>query len=101
MQSSIILARAVLGLLCVFFAHYLGRAIVRQIRLPRPGWDLFRWTLRTLVTAAGLIWQGGLDALSITFLALAVLSCGAGVYIERRPPKPPEDLTHVIFPDAR
>jgi hypothetical protein len=99
MPASLILARYVLGFLCIAFAHLLGRSAAKRGRPPGPNFKVFSWTLRTLIAALGMTWLGGLDAFSIIVLTLSLISLAAGVYLERRPQPAEEDLTHVIFPE--
>jgi len=89
--------RGVLGILCVVFAHLLGRsaAAVRAGR-QRPG-RLYGWALRTLVCAGALLFRHPVDAVAIAVYAVAVVAAAVGFWIERRP-KEPEDLTDEIFP---
>ncbi len=90
------LLRVVLGLLCVFFAHMLGRAAVEAGREGRPQ-RVVSWTLRTLVTGLGVAWRHGLDAIMIATLAAAAAAAAAGVWLALRP-REEEDLTKEIFP---
>lgn len=90
--------RFFLGLLSVSFCYWLGRAVAAKVDGTGKNSAVVRWSLRVMVTALGTAW-GGLDWVSITFLALAVLSLGAGFVAGQRPKKPAEDLTKVMFPD--
>lgn len=87
--------RVVLGLLCLFFAHFLGRAIVRMRRGQRAR-SMYGWLLRTVITAGAVLWRRGLDNISIVILTLAAAALVVGVWDEQRP-KPQEDLTKEIF----
>lgn len=87
--------RVVLGLLCLFFAHLLGRSIVRVRRGARPR-SLYGWLIRTTITAAAILWRRGLDGISIVVFTLAAASLVVGVWDEQRPKKQ-EDLTKEIF----
>ena len=88
--------RVVLGLLCIFFAHFLGRSIVRLRRgLQRPR-NLYGWLIRLLITAGAILWRRGFDAISIVVFLLAAASVALGVWNERRQKKQ-EDLTKEIF----
>ncbi len=88
--------RVVLGLFCIFFAHYLGRSIVRLRRgLQRPR-HLYGWLIRTLITAGAILWRRGFDAISIGAFVLAAASLALGIWDEQRPKKQ-EDLTKQIF----
>ena len=88
--------RGVLGLLCVFFAHFLGRSIVRVRRgLQRPR-NLYGWLIRAVITGGAVFWRRGLDGISIAAMTLAAASLVLGIWEEQRP-KPQEDLTKQIF----
>lgn len=87
--------RVVLGLLCVFFAHFLGRAIIR-VRRGRPARSLYGWLIRTVITAGAILWRRGLDTVAIVMFTLAAASLVIGAWDEQRPKKH-EDLTREIF----
>lgn len=87
--------RGLLGLLCLFFAHLLGRSIVRM-RRGRGARSLYGWLVRTLITAGAILWHRGLDTIAIVFYTLSAASLVIGVWDEQRPKKQ-EDLTREIF----
>jgi hypothetical protein len=87
--------RIVLGLLCLFFAHFLGRSIVR-VQRGSPARGLYGWLIRTAITAGAILWHRGLDGISIGALTLAAAVLVVGVWDEQRPKKR-EDLTKEIF----
>src|SRR5580658_3475628 len=87
--------RVVLGLLCVFFAHFLGRSIVR-VRRGLPVRGLYGWVIRTAITGGAILWHRGLDNVAIVAFTLAAASLAVGVWDEQRPKKQ-EDLTKAIF----
>jgi hypothetical protein len=87
--------RVVLGLLCLFFAHFLGRSIVR-VRRGQRARSLYGWLIRTAITAGAILWRRGLDSVAIVAFTLAAASLVMGVWDEQRPKKQ-EDLTKEIF----
>ncbi len=89
--------RILLGALCVFFAHYLGRSLAGRRRAWATNAAVMRWALRVLVTALGAAW-GGLDWVTFLWLGLAVASGGAGFYLVWRPQPAREDLARKMFP---
>ena len=89
--------RVLLGLLCLFFAHFLGRSIVRVRRGQRVR-GLYGWLIRTMITAGAILWHRGLDTIAIAIFTLAAASLVVGVWDEQRP-KDEEDLTKEIFGD--
>lgn len=89
--------RIVLGLLCLFFAHFLGRSIVRVRRGQNPR-SLYGWLIRTAITAGAILWRRGLDGVAIGAFTLAAASLVLGAWDEQRPKKQ-EDLTKEIFGD--
>jgi len=88
--------RGVLGLLCLFFAHFLGRSIVRVQRGRSRARNLYGWLVRTIITALAVLWKGGLDTLAIVIFTLAAAVLVVGYWLEQRP-KQEEDLTREIF----
>jgi hypothetical protein len=87
--------RVVLGLLCLFFAHLLGRSMVRAWR-GLGARSLYGWLLRTAITAGAILWGRGLDGIAIVAFTLAAASLAVGMWDEQRPKKQ-EDLTKEIF----
>jgi len=87
--------RVLMGLLCLFFAHFLGRSMVRA-RRGQSARSLYGWLVRTLLAAAAILWRRGLDGISIAVFTLAAASLVVGAWDEQRPKKQ-EDLTKEIF----
>jgi len=87
--------RVVLGLLCLFFAHFLGRSIIR-VRRGQSARSLYGWVIRTAITAGAILWRRGLDNVAIVAFTLAAASLVVGAWDEQRPKKQ-EDLTKEIF----
>lgn len=100
MVTRFLVLRIVLGLMCVVFAHLLGRSLAKRSRASRRGLGPASWAIRTLLAGAAITWRAGVDALAATVYVLAAVGAGAGFYLERRPPKPPEDLTSQMFPNS-
>ena|SRR5579871_6430982 len=96
MPVPINLLRGLLGLLCIFFSHMLGRAIVgvRYRRMRQR--SLVGWLIRTLLTAGAILYGGGLDRIALVAYVLAVASLALGMWDECRP-KHHEDLTRQMF----
>jgi hypothetical protein len=82
--------RVVLGLLCLFFAHFLGRSIVRVRRGHNPR-SLIGWLIRAAITAGAILWRRGLDNTSIVIFTLSAAALVVGMWEEQRPKKQ-EDL---------
>jgi hypothetical protein len=87
--------RIVLGLFCLFFAHFLGRSMVRVRRGQNPR-GLYGWLVRFAIAAGVLVWRHGLDGIAIAVLTVSAVSLVVGAWDEQRPKKQ-EDLTHEIF----
>ncbi len=87
--------RIVLGLFCIFFAHFLGRSIVRVRRGQNPR-SLYGWLIRAAITGGAILWRRGLDGVAIAAFTLAAASLVIGAWDEQRPKKQ-EDLTSEIF----
>jgi hypothetical protein len=92
------LLRAALGLLAVFFAHYLGRSAVGLCQRREARSRTVTWALRTAVCVLAVLWARGLDLLSGVVLALTAISLGAGAWRQLRPPKD-EALVKQMFPE--
>jgi hypothetical protein len=87
--------RAALGLLCLLFAHFLGRSIVRVQRGQSPR-SLYGWLVRTAIACGTILWHRGLDGVAIAIFTLSAVSLVLGAWDEQRPKKQ-EDLTKEIF----
>jgi hypothetical protein len=93
------LLRGCLGVLGLFFAYMLGRAVAKYVRRdakPR----ITGWAVRTALVLAAITWRSGIDAVAILAWVLSALAFAAGYVLEKRPRKT-EDLTGVIFPEER
>ena len=84
-----------LGLFCLFFAHFLGRSVVRA-RRGQSARSLYGWLIRTAIAVGAILWHRGLDGISIAVLTLSAAALVVGVWDEQRPKKQ-EDLTKEIF----
>jgi hypothetical protein len=88
-------ALGVIGVGCAFMA---GRAVAAI----RKGWmkpaRLSAWILRVFVCLAALVIRHPVDTVAVVVWALAVAAF-AGGWIATVRQKPPEDLTHQIFPE--
>lgn len=100
MATRFLILRLVLGLMCIAFAHLLGRSIRHGAQPGRRGLGPTSWALRTVLAGAAITWQVGIDALAAAVYALALLAAAAGYYLAGKPPKPPEDLTRQMFPEG-
>ena len=97
MPAALAPIRILLGLLCAFFAYYLGRAVAGRIEARATNAQVMRWSLRVLATGLGAAW-GGSIFLTLLLLGLVILSGGAGFYAAMQPHKTEEDLTKQMFP---
>ena len=90
--------RGVLGLLGVACAYMMGRigAAVRR------GWHkpsrLYAWVIRTVLCMSGVAFRHAVDIVDVMVWALAAVAFTFALWGTSRE-KPPEDLTHTIFPD--
>jgi hypothetical protein len=87
--------RVVLGLLCLVFAHFLGRSMVR-VRRGQNLRGLYGWLIRLAIAAGVLVWRHGLDGVAIAVFTLSAAALVVGAWDEQRPKKQ-EDLTKEIF----
>jgi hypothetical protein len=88
--------RVAVGLLLLFFAHFLGRSIVRVRAGRQQPRSVVGWIVRTLIAVFLILWRRGFDSISIAALALAAAALALGIWEESRP-KRQEDLTKQIF----
>ena len=98
MPAALTPLRVLLGVLCVFFAYYLGRSIGARLEGRTSIGRLMHWLLRVTVTAFGVAW-GGLDRWAVLTLCLAALSAGLGFYAQQRPTRRDDPETR-IFPES-
>src|SRR5215467_10618550 len=89
--------RGVLGVLTIFFAHMAGRSAMAVRKGQQRVSRLYGWVLRTVVCAVILVFRHPVDGTAIAVWALAAAAFAAGLWTVSRQ-KPPEDLTHEIFP---
>lgn len=90
--------RGVLALLCLFFGHMGGRSAAAVAKGRQPGRRLFTWIVRMALVSAGLVIRHPVDVVVIAVWALELALFGAGYWLVANQ-KPPEDLTHEIFPE--
>jgi hypothetical protein len=95
MPISLDAMRVLLGLLCLLFAHFLGRSIIRM-RHGQGARSMYGWLIRMAIAAGGMVWHRGLDGIAIAAFTLSAASLAAGAWDEQRPKKQ-EDLTREIF----
>jgi hypothetical protein len=97
MPVSLDVLRGLLGALSIFFAHFLGRTIVKVGKGKERRRPLFTWALRFALTVGAVCYRA-VDKLALVVLLLDVLAFAVGWWDEWRP-KHEEDLTHTMFPD--
>jgi hypothetical protein len=90
--------RGVLGLLCLFFGYMGGRAAAAFAKGRVPGRRLFTWIARMVLCSAGLIIRSPIDTIAIAVWVAEIAVFALGYWMLQNE-KPPEDLTHEIFPE--
>lgn len=90
--------RGVLALLCLFFGHMAGRAAAAVAKGRQPGRRLSTWILRMVLASGSLVIRHPIDGVVIGVWALELALFGIGYWLVLHQ-KPPEDLTHEIFPE--
>jgi hypothetical protein len=89
--------RGFLGLLALACAYMAGRTLVvvraGQLKVSR----LYGWVIRTILCLMGLSFRHPVDTVTMIVWALSILTFAAGFW-QASHRKPPEDLTHEIFP---
>mgnify|MGYP001102822839 CR=1 FL=1 len=91
------LMRAAIGLLALFFAHYLGRSAAGLVQRREARSRTITWTLRTAVCVLAVFWGYGPDTLALIVFVLVVLSLVSGMWVQFHPPKD-ERLVEKMFP---
>jgi hypothetical protein len=90
--------RGVLGVIALGCAHMAGRSFIGV----RRGWQkiskLYGWIIRAVVCLAAVAFRQSVDSLDIGLWVIAVLSFALGAWAASHQ-KPPEDLSHEIFPE--
>ena len=97
MPVSLEFLRGLLGGLSIFFAHFLGRSIVKVSKGRERKRALYTWTLRFVLTAGAVCYRS-VDRLALIILLLDAVAFALGWWDEWRP-KREEDLTRTIFPE--
>ena len=89
--------RGMLGLLCIFFAHMAGRSAEAVRKGRQKVSRLYGWLIRLFVCAVVLVFRHAVDTMAVGVWAVSAVAFAAGMLLVSRQ-KPPEDLTHEIFP---
>jgi uncharacterized membrane protein len=97
MPVSLDFLRGMLGVLCIFFAHMAGRSAEAVRKGRQKVSRLYGWLIRTFVCAVILIFRHTVDNVALGVWTLSAVAFAVGMWTVSRQ-KPPEDLTHEIFP---
>jgi hypothetical protein len=90
--------RGVLGLLCLFFGHMGGRAAAAAVKGLQKTTRLYAWILRMILCSAMLVFRHPIDNLVVAIWGLELVAFGLGYWMVLHQ-KPPEDLSHELFPE--
>lgn len=90
--------RGVLALICLFFGYMGGRAAAAVAKKREPGRRLMTWILRMALASGALVIRHPIDVVVLAVWVLELALFGLGYWIVSNQ-KPPEDLTHEIFPE--
>ena len=97
MPASFEFLRGVLGIIGLGCAYMAGRALAMlhrgQIKISR----LYGWILRAVVCLGAIVLRHPVDLIAIVLWGLAAVLFGLA-YMQTLKQKPPEDLSHEIFP---
>ncbi len=90
--------RGVLGVIALWCAFMGGRSFVAV----RKGWQkiskFYGWIIRLTLCLAAIAFRHGIDGVDlVVWIAVALVFLAGAWTISNR--KPPEDLTHEIFPE--
>ena len=86
-----------MGLIGLGCAYMAGRALAAFHRQEQPVSRLYGWVIRTVLCLAAIVFRHTVDVTAMVLWGLAALLFGAA-YMHTLHRKPPEDLTHEIFP---
>ncbi len=97
MPASFEFLRGVLGIIGLGCAYMAGRLLAAV----HKGWQkpsrLYGWVIRAVVCLAAIVFRHNVDLIAMALWGIAAaLFCIA--YMQSLHQKPPEDLTHEIFP---
>jgi hypothetical protein len=100
MPASFEFLRGVLGVIGIGCAFMAGRALIAV----RKGWlkisRLYGWIVRAALCLFAVALRHSLDTVDVAIWALALVAFAAGAW-NMSHARPPEDLTHTIFPGRR
>lgn len=91
--------RGVLGVLGVFFAYLAGRAGAQVRKRQSKPRNFTAWVLRAAVCLVAISIRHELGALDIAIWVVSAASFAVGWWNAANA-KPPEDLSHQIFPES-
>jgi hypothetical protein len=90
--------RGVLGVIGLACAYMAGRSLVAV----RKGWQrisaLYGWILRALLCLGAIAFRHSIDNMALTVWTVSGVAFALAVW-QTSHQKPPEDLTHQIFPE--
>jgi hypothetical protein len=99
MDVSFEFLRGVLGVLAIFFAYLAGRAGAQVRKGRQKPRNFTAWVIRAAVCLIAISIRHELGALDIAIWFLSAASFAVGWWNAAHA-KPPEDLTHEIFPES-
>ena len=90
--------RGVLALLCLFFGHMGGRSAAAVAKGLQRAPRMYTWILRMVLCSGALLIRHPIDTvvIAVWVLELALFAVGYWMVMHQ---KPPEDLSHEIFPE--
>jgi hypothetical protein len=90
--------RGILGVIGLGCAYMAGRAFAAFHRHEQPVSRLYGWIIRTVLCLAAIVFRHTVDPTAMVLWGLAALLFGVA-YMQTLHRKPPEDLSHEIFPN--
>ena len=90
--------RGALGLLCLFFGYMAGRAAAGYSKGLVIGRRVFTWIVRMVLASWIIVYRSQIDTIAIAIWVAELALFGLGYWMVLNQ-KPPEDLTHEIFPE--
>jgi hypothetical protein len=98
MPVSMEFLRGVLGLLGVAFAYMAGRSFAAVRKGRQKSSRLYSWMVRCVLCLGAVAFRYPLDTVDILVWTLSAVAFTVALLSTARE-KPPEDLTHTIFPE--
>jgi len=89
--------RGVLGIIGLACAYMAGRSLAAVYKRGQKASRLYGWIVRAVLCLTAIVFRHPVDVIAMALWGCAAAAFGAG-YMQALHQKPPEDLSHDIFP---